>query len=448
MDGDLALGPGGAQPHPGRRRRLRRLAAEGGLARRTLVVVVPTGSGWVDDVALDTLADATDGDVASVTVAYDDAPSWLSYLTARGEAVATTDALLAAVARHRPAGTRLVLYGQSLRALAGAQAWARHPERADGAFWVGPPADTPRDPPGGHARAPDRPRRVWSPWLLVTPPERPVARPWLPVVSFVQTSVDLLGAVGAPAGSGHHYGAEQRAGWDLVRWDDDPPWGSGCCSSTTSRSSGPASARCSPPRAGSTSSGRAVTGPAAVLAVASLRPEVVLMDVQMPGGDGLSATEEITAAHPEVRVLVVTTFDVDDYVRRALRGGASGFVLKDSDPEDLVRAVRTVHAGESLLAPSVTTRLVRDWVSQEPVAPHFVRAARGPDRAGARRAGARRPRAVERRDRRRDGGGRVDGEDPRRAPPAQAGAARPGPARRPRFRAGPGPRPPVGEPAP
>jgi len=113
--------------------------------------------------------------------------------------------------------------------------------------------------------------------------------------------------------------------------------------------------------------GEAGDGPAAVLAVASLRPEVVLMDVQMPGGDGLSATEEITAAHPEVRVLVVTTFDVDDYVRRALRGGASGFVLKDSDPEDLVRAVRTVHAGESLLAPSVTTRLVRDWVSQEPV---------------------------------------------------------------------------------
>ena len=211
---DLALGPGA--PADRAETAVRRLAAEGGLARRTLVVVVPTGSGWVDDVALDTLADATDGDVASVTVAYDDAPSWLSYLTARDEAVATTDALLAAVARHRPAGTHVVLYGQSLGALAGAQAWARHPERADGAFWVGPPADTPRDPAAVTLAHPTDPAAVWSPWLLVTPPERPVARPWLPVVSFVQTSVDLLGAVGAPAGSGHHYGAEQRAGWDRV----------------------------------------------------------------------------------------------------------------------------------------------------------------------------------------------------------------------------------------
>ena len=109
-----------------------------------------------------------------------------------------------------------MLYGQSLGALAGAQAWARHPERAEGAFWVGPPADTPRDPPAVTLAHPTDPAAVWSPWLLVTPPERPVARPWLPVVSFVQTSVDLLGAVGAPAGSGHHYGAEQRAGWDRV----------------------------------------------------------------------------------------------------------------------------------------------------------------------------------------------------------------------------------------
>ena len=97
----LALGPGA--PADRAETAVRRLAAEGGLARRTLVVVVPTGSGWVDAAALDTLADATDGDVASVTVAYDDAPSWLSYLTARDEAVATTDALLAAVARRAPA---------------------------------------------------------------------------------------------------------------------------------------------------------------------------------------------------------------------------------------------------------------------------------------------------------------------------------------------------------
>ena len=112
--------------------------------------------------------------------------------------------------------------------------------------------------------------------------------------------------------------------------------------------------------------GEAADGAAALELAARVRPDVVLMDIRMPGGDGLAATEQITAAHPEVRVLVVTTFDLDDYVRRALHGGASGFVLKDSDPEELVRAVHTVHAGESLLAPSVTTRLVRDWVERGP----------------------------------------------------------------------------------
>ncbi|WP_433787316.1 alpha/beta-hydrolase family protein [Actinomycetospora sp. CA-101289] len=197
---------------------VRALAAFGGLARRTLVVVVPTGSGWVDPASLASLEAATGGDVATVALAYDDAPSWVSYLTARDEAVATTGALLAAVARARPPGSRVLLHGESLGALAGAQAWARHPDQADGAFWVGPPADTPTAPVAADGPVevlahPTDPAAIWSPRLLVAPPDRPVPVPWLPVVSFVQTSVDLLGAVGAPAGVGHHYGAEQQPGW-------------------------------------------------------------------------------------------------------------------------------------------------------------------------------------------------------------------------------------------
>ncbi len=107
-------------------------------------------------------------------------------------------------------------------------------------------------------------------------------------------------------------------------------------------------------------------GPAAVRSAAALRPDVVLMDVRMPGGDGLAATERIVANDARVRVLVVTTFDLDEYVHRALRAGASGFVLKDADPAELVRAVRIVHDGGALLAPSVTTRLVREWVASAP----------------------------------------------------------------------------------
>lgn len=194
---------------------VRALRAAGGFARRTVVVVVPTGSGWADPEALATVDAATGGDVATVTLPYDDAPSWLSYLTARDDAVATTDALLAAVARARPPGTRVLLYGQSLGALAGAQAWAGRPAAADGALWVGPPADT-RTAGGTVVVHPSDPAAVWSPRMLVAPPERPTTVPWVPVVSFVQTSVDLLGAVGAPAGHGHHYGAEHRAAWDAL----------------------------------------------------------------------------------------------------------------------------------------------------------------------------------------------------------------------------------------
>ena len=103
--------------------------------------------------------------------------------------------------------------------------------------------------------------------------------------------------------------------------------------------------------------GEAGDGPAAVRAVTALAPDVVLMDVQMPGGDGLTATREITAS-TGVPVLVLTTFDRDDYVFGALEAGASGFLLKNAAPEDLVEAVRVVARGDALLAPEVTGRVL------------------------------------------------------------------------------------------
>ncbi|MEE1842426.1 response regulator transcription factor [Streptomyces sp. NPDC007076] len=102
----------------------------------------------------------------------------------------------------------------------------------------------------------------------------------------------------------------------------------------------------------------------------STRPDVVLMDVRMPEMDGLAAARELL--NPPVgvvhrpRVLMLTTFDVDDYVYEALRAGASGFLLKDAPPADLISAVRVVAAGEALLAPSVTRRLIADFARQGP----------------------------------------------------------------------------------
>ncbi|WP_028658961.1 response regulator [Nocardioides insulae] len=101
-------------------------------------------------------------------------------------------------------------------------------------------------------------------------------------------------------------------------------------------------------------------------------PDVVLMDVRMPEMDGLEATRQLLSPPPGVmhrpRVLMLTTFDVDDYVYEALRAGASGFLLKDAPPADLIAAVRVVAAGDALLAPSVTRRLIADFARQRPVA--------------------------------------------------------------------------------
>ncbi|WP_333738622.1 response regulator transcription factor [Streptomyces sp. IBSBF 2806] len=107
--------------------------------------------------------------------------------------------------------------------------------------------------------------------------------------------------------------------------------------------------------------GEAGDGAAAVRAAHALRPDVVVMDVRMPTMNGIEATERICAALPS-RVLVLTMFDLDEYVYDALRAGASGFLLKDIRRDELARAVRTVAAGDSLLAPAVTRRLVEDLV--------------------------------------------------------------------------------------
>ncbi len=110
--------------------------------------------------------------------------------------------------------------------------------------------------------------------------------------------------------------------------------------------------------------GQAADGAQAVHQARQLRPDVVLMDVRMPVMDGLQATRQILSTPPGPRVLMLTTFDLDDYVYAALRAGASGFLLKDATAAELVHAVRVVAAGDALLAPSVTRRLIADFARQ------------------------------------------------------------------------------------
>ncbi|GGP37239.1 response regulator [Streptomyces abikoensis] len=115
--------------------------------------------------------------------------------------------------------------------------------------------------------------------------------------------------------------------------------------------------------------GEAATGSEAVRLVGELDPDVVVMDIRMPGMDGIEATRLITAGPTAARVLVLTTFDEDDHVRGALRAGASGFVVKDMALDDILAAIRVVAAGDALLAPGVTRRLIADFAGRPEAAP-------------------------------------------------------------------------------
>jgi len=112
--------------------------------------------------------------------------------------------------------------------------------------------------------------------------------------------------------------------------------------------------------------GEAADGAQALELARTHRPDVVVMDIRMPGVDGLVATRQITAdpALSGVKVLVLTTFDVDEYVFEALRSGASGFLLKDTEPVDLLHAIRVIAAGDALLAPTVTRRLIAEFAAR------------------------------------------------------------------------------------
>lgn len=121
---------------------------------------------------------------------------------------------------------------------------------------------------------------------------------------------------------------------------------------------------------GITVTGQAADGAEAVTLAARLDPDVILMDVRMPHLDGIEATRRILApSYPAAkvpRIIMLTTFDIDDYVYDALQAGASGFLLKDALPEELVQAVRVVAAGDALLAPSVTRRMIAQFAAQKP----------------------------------------------------------------------------------
>jgi len=140
--------------------------------------------------------------------------------------------------------------------------------------------------------------------------------------------------------------------------------------------------------------GEAVNGDQAVELATAERPDVILMDIRMPGTDGLAATAQIAAADAlnGVKVVILTTFETDEYVYQALRAGASGFLVKDAEPEELIRAVRVVHRGEALLSPSVTRRLIASLATRAPAVP----AAAGRDPANPARPAADLARLTER----------------------------------------------------
>ena len=120
--------------------------------------------------------------------------------------------------------------------------------------------------------------------------------------------------------------------------------------------------------------GEAANGKEAVDAAATLRPDVILMDIRMPGMEGIEATRRILDQESDPpRILILTTFDLDEYVYRALKAGASGFLLKDTPPDQLSAAIRSVGDGDALLSPSITRRLIEAFTATDPVTPDMPR---------------------------------------------------------------------------
>jgi DNA-binding NarL/FixJ family response regulator len=117
----------------------------------------------------------------------------------------------------------------------------------------------------------------------------------------------------------------------------------------------------------------AANGHEAVAAVVEHRPDVIVMDVRMPELDGIAATETITQDHPDSRVLILTTFDLDEYAFAGLRAGASGFLLKNAPPDDLIAAIRTVAAGDAVVAPRMTRRLLDTFAQRMPTTTQATR---------------------------------------------------------------------------
>ena len=184
--------------------------------------------------------------------------------------------------------------------------------------------------------------------------------------------------------------------------------------------------------------GEAADGLAALDAAETLKPDVVLMDIRMPNLDGIEATRRLAAADGAPRVLILTTFDLDDYVYEALRAGASGFLLKDARADELRQAIRMVAAGDALLSPAITRRLIESYTRRPPTTAHPAPPRRA-DPTRTRSPKARRTRTLKRRDRTRTHRRRRHRQNPRRTHLLQTQPPRPRPSRRPRLRDRPRP---------
>ncbi|WP_083913695.1 alpha/beta-hydrolase family protein [Nocardia concava] len=200
---------------------VRELERTGGFQRRNLVVTVPTGSGWIDSDAAKGFDQRFGGDVALVGLQYSDAPSWVTFVFGRSAAEQSARALFRAVEQRistLPNPPKLYIYGQSLGALGGSSVFADDADedaRTCGALWAGPPAGQVHHGRAAVLANASDPVVHWSPSLLWRAPDLTGTRPdapvphWIPVVSFLQTTADLLGALDAPAGHGHRYGTDQ-----------------------------------------------------------------------------------------------------------------------------------------------------------------------------------------------------------------------------------------------